>query len=538
MITKKDIYGGRTSPPPNTFIGGVASSLSTKYLLATKLGISPTRIKSFRIVNDEVQANIEGTYSVPANAFANNSNIIFYKDKDRLANRIHNGAFVNCPNLEILELYGLVDLSSEGGMKISNTKIVDLYFPEMISISGNNSIRNNTFLKTFDAPIATLLPNDNTLSNNPSLEYINIPNVVGHIGSTAANNNTFNGCKIGCAINVHSSLISNNGGLPDADLYSNADLDVNYIGYEHNVDNYNTEVGGLASTQNTRFLTGKALGIGSSRVVDFSISGSDVRFRVLGNHNLNNVFRNNSNITYYKDNAGLCPQLNNNAFSFATNLTEVYFPATTTLSAGTSGTSGVFNDCPKLTMIYMPLLTNINGRKNFANTPLLKFMNFDNVIGAIGVWTFQGSGIEHISLPLVTSLGQEMLSVNTLTKILDAPMATDFAIRVFENARGLEIINIPSVENIPVKNQTFHDLTSLNILNAKKLKYMGNAGSVNGNGSAPMFNSLKLNCRIQVHIAMATVNSGFADASLIWAKTNRSAVVEFYDDNGTYVSTL
>lgn len=537
MITKKHIYG-KHPIPPNTFIGGVGSSLTTKNLLAAKLGIASTRIKSFRVVNNEVQAFIEGTYEIMTNTFIDDHTITHFKDNDRLVKRITNGCFANCSNLETLELYGLLDMSSGGSTKISNTKISHLYFPEMTSISGNMSIQNNLFLKTFDAPIATSIPQNAVLRNNPSLEYINIPNVKSQIGFTVLNNSTFDGCKSGCVINVDKSLMTINAGFPDADIYSNVDLDVNYIGYTHNPDNYNTEVGGLASTQNTRFLIGKTLGIGSSRVVDFSVSESDIRFRVLGNHNLNTAFRNNTSITYYKDNEGLCAQLNNNAFSFAVNLTEVYFPATTTLNTGTSSTSGVFNDCPNLTTINMPLLANMNGRRNFANTPLLKVMNFDNVIGGINVWTFQGSGIEHVSLPMVTSLGQEMFSTNTLTKILDAPLATDFAIRVFENANGLEIINIPSVENIPIKNQTFHNLTSLNLLNAKKLKYMGNPASVNGNGSAPMFNSLKLNCRIQVHVAMATVNSGSPDLSLIWAKTNRSAIVEFYDDNGNYVSTL
>lgn len=298
MIIKKHIYGRRPIPP-NTFIGGVGSSLSTKNVLATKLGIAPTRIKSFRIVNDEVQAFIKGAYEIMTNTFMDDHTITHYKDNDRLVKRINNGAFANCSNLETLELYGVLDMSSGGSSKISNTKVVHLYFPEMNSISGNISIENNLLLKTFDAPIATLIPQNSVLRNNPSLEYINIPNVKSQIGFTVLNNNTFDGCKVGCVINVHSSMMSINGGLPDADLYSNTNLDVNYLDYVSDSNNCNTFIGGLGSTAWTRFSLAQKLGIGSARIIDLFSNGVNVKLNILGDFEFKaNVFSGDNELTY------------------------------------------------------------------------------------------------------------------------------------------------------------------------------------------------------------------------------------------------
>lgn len=113
MNTKKHIYG-RRPVPPNTFIGGVAGSLSTKSLLATKLGIAPTRIKSFRIVNDEVQAYIQGNYNLGASLFGNyaepssaNLNITHYFDNDNLVKAIGTYCFANCVNFSDFKFLGL-----------------------------------------------------------------------------------------------------------------------------------------------------------------------------------------------------------------------------------------------------------------------------------------------------------------------------------------------------------------------------------------------------------------------------------------------
>ena len=46
------------------------------------------------------------------------------------------------------------------------------------------------------------------------------------------------------------------------------------------------------------------------------------------------------------------------------------------------------------------------------------------------------------------------------------------------------------------------------------------------------------NCEIRVNIALATINGGFAHATLIDARDNKSFTVNFYDNSGVYVSTL
>jgi len=80
----------------------------------------------------------------------------------------------------------------------------------------------------------------------------------------------------------------------------------------------------------------------------------------------------------------------------------------------------------------------------------------------------------------------------------------------------------------------FSGMTFLELLSAKKLKQIGTDPNLNANN----FAGIKTGAKIQVHIDLRTVNAGNAHAELVWVKANRSAIVEFYDDNGNYVSTL
>lgn len=96
---KKDIYGWKLNHKPNTFIGGVSATISNKNLLAAKLNIPVSKIKSFRIVNDEVQANIIIEYQILSDAFLNDINITKYIDVDNKVFLINNGSFRGCPSI-------------------------------------------------------------------------------------------------------------------------------------------------------------------------------------------------------------------------------------------------------------------------------------------------------------------------------------------------------------------------------------------------------------------------------------------------------
>ena len=76
------IQGKQRNFPINTIIGGVAASISTKSLLASKLGIAESEIIRFQIVGSDVQANIKSDYYLPDNVFYNNSDIKSFSDFD------------------------------------------------------------------------------------------------------------------------------------------------------------------------------------------------------------------------------------------------------------------------------------------------------------------------------------------------------------------------------------------------------------------------------------------------------------------------
>jgi len=205
--------------PPNTFIGGVSATINTPALIAARLGISPTRIKSFRIVGANIEFRVTGgTYVSPGSMFDGNTSITYFKDNDRRLQSITNFDFRNCTNLSILEAYGVKNFNTGGGIKISNTLITTLYFPEMTSIDGNSSIQSNSLLTSFDAPNATLFVGASNLASNANLNYINIPKVLTKIGVDQLNNNNFLNIKIGCVINANVALQTSNAGAVDADL--------------------------------------------------------------------------------------------------------------------------------------------------------------------------------------------------------------------------------------------------------------------------------------------------------------------------------
>lgn len=84
---------------PNTFIGGVGTTITSAAALAAKIGISSTRIKGFKVVGSDIECNITGSYSIQGAAFQNNSEITYYNDAGGLVVTIYNSSFRNCSNL-------------------------------------------------------------------------------------------------------------------------------------------------------------------------------------------------------------------------------------------------------------------------------------------------------------------------------------------------------------------------------------------------------------------------------------------------------
>jgi hypothetical protein len=172
------IYGG-SNKKANTFIGGVASVITTSGVLAAKLGIASNRITNFKIVGSDIECRIKGSYIIyyfAYNAPSVYSIITYYRDLDGLVTSISEQAFYN-------------------------TVIREVYTPNATSIG----------LAAFDQNLP-INPNKN------ELKILYIPRVT-TIGNTVLNNIVFRSGNLGGGkIYVHPSLQTINAGGVEGDL--------------------------------------------------------------------------------------------------------------------------------------------------------------------------------------------------------------------------------------------------------------------------------------------------------------------------------
>lgn len=98
---------------PNTFIGGIAKTggtgvnepIDTPWKLSQKLGVAVNRISGFKVVGDDVECRIRGSYSLPSGVFGGssvalaNQNITSYIDEENLCTSGAGSNFRNCQEL-------------------------------------------------------------------------------------------------------------------------------------------------------------------------------------------------------------------------------------------------------------------------------------------------------------------------------------------------------------------------------------------------------------------------------------------------------
>jgi hypothetical protein len=185
------IFGGSKSKA-NTFIGGVASTITTSGALATKLGIASNRITNFKIVGSDVECSISGSYVLQG--FYQDTNITSYIDSDGLVTDLAENVFRETTKIKELNFKGIVTLN--GGYVDRNSQIQLVYLKNCTSILGQ--FYNDTY---------------------PSKKVFYIPAVT-TLGATSGYNSVFyNGLtSAGCTIYAHPSLQTSNGGAPDGDL--------------------------------------------------------------------------------------------------------------------------------------------------------------------------------------------------------------------------------------------------------------------------------------------------------------------------------
>lgn len=175
------------------------------------------------------------------------------------------------------------------------------------------------------------------------------------------------------------------------------------------------------------------------------------------------------------------------------------------------------------------------------NTTLTKIRDY-GVIGSIALNGLRSaSNLESVSLPFLKEINSYAVSMNAKITSLYLPSLTSVVgSQSVRDLTALVTADFPNLEVIPsgLNASMFANWTSATLIDMRKLKVYGDPSVGAGSGNISGFLNLKTGCEIRVHIALATANAGNANASLLYAKNNRGAIVKFYDDNGNYVSTL
>lgn len=265
----------------------------------------------------------------------------------------------------------------------------------------------------------------------------------------------------------------------------------------------NTIIGGVASTISTKALLATKLGIAESIIKRFDIVGSDVQAHISADYDIgSDSFLNNSSITHYNDIDSRVKNVSSQAFRgssiiwFKSNSCNVF-------------SNDSFRSCLNFENCNTPSLHTL-GTNVFNSSNKLK--DLTHSITTFGTTCFSG-----VIIPI--------LNLNTTTLI----SGNGF----FFNAKCTQIhlANITAISNV---SQVFSGTINLELIDIKKVKIFGSDSTASTN----TFSTMKIGCEIRANIHLATSNSGSPNATIFWAKTNRAAVVKFYDDAGNYVSTL
>lgn len=301
----------------------------------------------------------------------------------------------------------------------------------------------------------------------------------------------------------------------------------------------NTFIGGIGTNITTKSALASKLSIPQDYIKFFEVVGTEVQAHISANYNLGvNAFNEDSDVTWYKDEEGKVQSIYW-CFRNAINLVEVKFPNCVSVgSGGTSATSsGCFFNCVNLETAIFNNWTTTSGPGYFTFADCVKLNGLDTskLIGSLSNSFFRNNPQTSYDLSALTNIHGNAFINSGVNDILSMPVLISMPQTGITNCAVKEIY-IPQLESINSSSKTnlFSNLTQLTILDAKKLKSMVDP-TIRGSGA---FGNLKVGCTINVHQDLLTANSGGPDEALVYAKNSRSAIVNFYDDSGNYVSTL
>ena len=114
-----------------------------------------------------------------------------------------------------------------------------------------------------------------------------------------------------------------------------------------------------------------------------------------------------------------------------------------------------------------------------------------------------------VSFPKLTRIYTQAFQLCTSLSTIELPLLTVTGTFAFANASSLSILNIPKCSNL------------------------GGSSTYNN-----VFEGIKIGCTINTNISLKTNNAGGVDGDLTYAKNTRLAIVNFYNNDGSYNSTL
>jgi len=216
MQSFKKYYFGKQKIEPNTFIGGVSSIINTSALVATKLGVIPSRIKAFSIIGSDIQfAVVGGQYTIPGSCFINDNSITYYNDSTGLITGFTGGQEFRNSNIQSVNFPNVTTFNNSILNFYKCTSLVSVSFPKVTRL-WTQAFQLCTSLQLVNFPLLTTV-GPYVFANNPLLGSVSIP-LCSNLGGSPAYNNVFEGIKIGATISVPLSLQTANSGAPDGDL--------------------------------------------------------------------------------------------------------------------------------------------------------------------------------------------------------------------------------------------------------------------------------------------------------------------------------
>lgn len=175
------------NPTANTFIGGVASTISTPALLATKLRISGSRISNFKVVGSDIQCRISGGgYVMPS--WLNDTNLTYIIDRE----------------------WFVTDVTSFK----ATSNFLYLYFPAIVNVTGSAIFQDKGNGFKLEMPNCISLPNSffGNLFSTTNKKVLYVPRCT-NFGTTKLNNNVFSNNMNGIIYAPISEQTSNSGGV-------------------------------------------------------------------------------------------------------------------------------------------------------------------------------------------------------------------------------------------------------------------------------------------------------------------------------------